>query len=110
MPATLVSGGGREAGLRRGAGYPEQEGQQADQNKGTPNSAAHRVTSSVDGWKLGSQGWAGDPRAELTNVPRSRQRVYPSRRTGPITGDEVPRVNVPPVALDAAHAEIHYDR
>ena len=39
---------GREAGLRRGAGHPEQEGQQADQNKGTPKSAAHRVTSSVD--------------------------------------------------------------
>ena len=49
---------GREAARRRGAGYPEQEGQQGRQNKGTPKSAAHRVTSTGSGgWTLGSQGW-----------------------------------------------------
>ena len=54
----------RDPGVRRlgreadRAGYPEQEGQQGRQNKGTPNSAAHRVTS-MDrvGWTLGPQVW-----------------------------------------------------
>jgi hypothetical protein len=49
---------GREAGQRRGAGYPEHEGQQGRQNKGTSKSAAHRVTSTGSGgWTLGSQDW-----------------------------------------------------
>jgi hypothetical protein len=49
---------GREADRRRGAGYPEKEGEETRQNKGTPKSAAHRVTSTDRvWWTLGSQGW-----------------------------------------------------
>ena len=50
-PRPLVSRRfGREAGRRRGAGHPEHEGQQGRQDKETPKSAAHRVTSTGFGW------------------------------------------------------------
>ena len=41
---------GRGAARRRGAGYPEHEGQQDREKKGMPKSAPHRVTSTGFGW------------------------------------------------------------
>ena len=65
-----VSSGWPRCRSRRGAGYPEQEGQQGRQNKETPQSAAHRVTSTGSGgWTLGSQGWDRRSGAEFYNRP-----------------------------------------